>query len=110
MSIEKLVYGHEEYAVPVNIVDEIPERRIAVGLDSGTATVYFVTGYRLVENEQGGRSTEYKWQPVHRFDKQHGMRTELYMGLEEAYKTFDKIYLLHSWQDFKDIPNIGLYS
>lgn len=110
MSIEKLVYGHEEYAVPVNIVDEIPERRIAVGLDGSRCLVYFVTGYQIVTNENSERVKDYRWQPVHQFDSTHGMKPEVYMDLEKASKAFDKIYLLHSWNDFKDIPNIEYYS
>ena len=34
MAVEKLIYGHEDYLVPVNIVSKIPDGRIAVGLNS----------------------------------------------------------------------------
>ena len=106
MAVEKLIYGHEDYLVPVNIVSKIPDGRIAVGLNSSSATVYFVTDYEI---DIVSKTIECKWQPVHRLDTKHGMKNELYMTLEEAYKKFDTIYLLHSWADFKNIPDIGLY-
>ena len=106
MAVEKLIYGHEDYLVPVNIVSKIPDGRIAVGLDSSSATVYFVTDYEI---DRVSKTIEYKWQPVHRLDTQHGMKNEWFMTLEEAYKKFDTIYLLHSWADFKNIPDIGFY-
>ena len=106
MAVEKLIYGHEDYLVPVNIVSKIPDGRIAVGLNSSSATVYFVTDYEI---DMVSKTIEYKWQPVHRLDTQHGMKNEWFMTLEEAYKKFDTIYLLHSWADFKNIPDIGLY-
>ena len=107
MTVEKMIYGHEKYLVPVNIVDKIPDGRIAVGLDSASATVYFVTDYEI---DTISKTIEYKWQPVHRVDTVHGMRKEVYMTLEEAYKKFDVLYLLNSWADFKNIPDIELYS
>ena len=107
MAVEKMIYGHEDYLVPVNIVSKIPDGRIAVGLDSASATVYFVTGCNIATST---KTIEYKWQPVHRVDTVHGMGNEVYMTLEEAYKKFDVLYLLNSWADFKNIPDIELYS
>lgn len=105
MAVEKVIYGHEDYLVPVNIVSKIPDGRIAVGLNSSNATVYFVTDYEIDTSS----TVEYKWQPVHRLDTHHGMKDSVYMTLEEAYKNFDTIYILHSWADFKNIPDIELY-
>ena len=107
MTVEKMIYGHEKYLVSVNIVDKIPDGRIAIGLFGLTATVYFVTGYEI---DMVSKTITYKWQPVHRLDTRHGMRNEVYLTLEEAYKKFDVLYLLNSWADFKNIPDIELYS
>lgn len=106
MAVEKLIYGHEDYLVPVNIVSKIPDGRIAVGLNSSSATVYFVTDYEI---DMVSKTIEYKWQPVHRVDTKHGMKDSVYMTLEEAYKKFDTIYILHSWSDFQNIPDIEFY-
>lgn len=97
----------------VQFVDDLPEDKIILILDSGYCNAYVVNDYKVIDRDNitGKGTYSYHVAPVVRMDRWHGYPQDRWMTVEEIFNKEDwEVLFLDSLGDMKNIKNIDMYN